>query len=497
MDKNTPEITIKDFYKGLASSPYTQDGAFADSRNLDVFNYPGLARGSYKLVEKAVAYGVSLTSQPLFSVVDPLTRYIYIITDYSNILQSTDNGTIWATHTYSPALTTQVLGFAIWKGCLFVARVRSGFPTQVCIDVQNLTSGTWYYTFKSFTPNVPPTVNGKYFVSMKGSLSSPEWFYIGIGNTVSSIHELTTFDGNPAGDGTTFNWEANAITIPLGYTITCMEELKDKMLLGTNGNQCSIFVWDKASTLFDFALTVNENMICSMLNIDDIVYVMTGTQGRLFYYQESGLVFLTKVPGDINSASVYVFPNGMACRNGRLIFAAGGTSEGAYNIYSLFNGVLNIENAPSNATGGTIGTLLVTQNNTLLVGWAHPSATAAYGIDVSQSSNYYTDYTSYFETLLYNVGSNFNFANYAQIEAKFSKVLASGDGIRIRYRTNPGVAWGTGNTDPDIIAVMDYATYGAKAFIYSPVRVSGIENIQLKVEFKGSAQLLELTLIPS
>lgn len=50
-------MLINNFQRGLTSSPYAVDGAFAKSAGLDVFSQPGIARINYKPLKKSAASG--------------------------------------------------------------------------------------------------------------------------------------------------------------------------------------------------------------------------------------------------------------------------------------------------------------------------------------------------------------------------------------------------------------------------------------------------------
>lgn len=60
-------ISIKDFHKGQASSPYVNDGAYSKSANLDVFSQPGIARINYLPVKKSAASGANEVTELIYS----------------------------------------------------------------------------------------------------------------------------------------------------------------------------------------------------------------------------------------------------------------------------------------------------------------------------------------------------------------------------------------------------------------------------------------------
>jgi hypothetical protein len=163
----------------------------------------------------------------------------------------------------------------------------------------------------------------------------------------------------------------------------------------------------------------------------------------------------------------------------------------------------NIENLVSNlATSNVrIGSLCYNggyfTGESFLVGWKSGSGTgASYGIDSVNSGTYYSAYTSYFETQLFQVGSVLEPANYSQVEIQLSKPLVSGDGIRIRMRKDLNTSFGTGSSDSDILATITPENYKS-ASILAPCRITGVSQFQLRVEFSGSSEIIEMTLVPS
>lgn len=60
-------LIIKDFHKGLSSSPYLADGAYSKGAGLDVFSQPGIARINYKPVKKSAASGANEVTELIYS----------------------------------------------------------------------------------------------------------------------------------------------------------------------------------------------------------------------------------------------------------------------------------------------------------------------------------------------------------------------------------------------------------------------------------------------
>ena len=88
-----------------------------------------------------------------------------------------------------------------------------------------------------------------------------------------------------------------------------------------------------------------------------------------------------------------------------------------------------------------------------------------------------------------------NPGNYSQIEIHLSKQMVTGNGLRIRLRQNSSTPWDISGGS-DIIAIITPDKYPGSSFT-APCRVSGVQQLQLRVEFLGSTELIEMSLIPS
>ena len=509
----TPEITIKDWYKGMSSSPHTYDGAIAKSVNLDIFNYPGVVRGNFQLFNYG---GSTITGQvrwtvPYFSTTG---TYTYFALDNSNkVYKSTDGGRTWSVVTHTGASSGHGNGMAIWKDYLFVAGDDR-------IDVYGPLSGTpsWTNDFKGLNGN--PTAH-QVEISWHPMLASSQdnILYIGDLFQLASLQEVSGKTFNP-GDNSTFTWNPTALSIPMVYSIRCLTELRQNILIGTyqgyrpvDSKKAAIFPWNRSGTSaymsFDYPIIIYECGIHAMKNIDDQVYIVAGNEGKLFKLTESNLTYLGKPPIDLRDGFIEVYPDAIESIRGR-VFVGYSSSDssplsfipGIYS-YDQNSGKFNIENLVSNLaiSNVVIGSLCYNggyySGESFLVGWKSGSGTGAkYGIDSVNSWTYYSPYTSYFETQLFQVGSVLEPANYSQVEIQLSKPLVSGDGIRIRMRKDLDTPFGTGNNDSDILATITSDNYKS-ASILAPCRITGVSQFQLRVEFKGSAEIIEMTLVPS
>jgi len=106
----------------------------------------------------------------------------------------------------------------------------------------------------------------------------------------------------------------------------------------------------------------------------------------------------------------------------------------------------------------------------------------SYGIDLSSATSYAygTDYSGYFESMLYTVGTINNKKTFEQLEFQLDRELATDEGIRIKYRVNLTDAWTT-------IGTYTYATLGAKISHNVIPGIPACELLQIRVEFKGTS----------
>jgi hypothetical protein len=144
---------------------------------------------------------------------------------------------------------------------------------------------------------------------------------------------------------------------------------------------------------------------------------------------------------------------------------------------------LTVENTISTgnvgAAGGvSIGGLCSVANDYYLLGWKDGST---YGIDrVGANGHRYTSYTAYFDSALYHVGIPNALRTFNEIEFQLAQPLASGQGIKLSYRTDNTSAF----TE---IGTFDFATYTAIQGKSVPANIPAAQYVQIRVALTTGA----------
>lgn len=106
-----------------------------------------------------------------------------------------------------------------------------------------------------------------------------------------------------------------------------------------------------------------------------------------------------------------------------------------------------------------------------------------YGLDLLSSTSYYdgtNTYHGYFESPLYMVGTKLNLRQFSECEFYLVKELATGEGVRIKWRVNLTDSWTT-------LGTYTYAALGAITSHNVRVNIPATEFIQVRVELLGTS----------
>lgn len=418
------DIIINNFQNGWSQSPYLTGGAVAKAVNLDIFDYPGVARINYEpVLESATTGDHTVTAYPVFFAKDPGNAgHYYCLDSAAQLYKSDDSGDTWTKLTHTPT-SAAGLGLAIWKDHLFIIEDTS-------IDIYGPLSSNPAFTWDNWESGNALTSSAWHpaFVSRNDG-----YLYIGNAGQVAQLQEVAGQTFVP-GTGATYTWTKDKITLPKdkvtgasGYIVRALEEQREDLLIGSyHGNAADldvssyIFVWDRSSTTFDFPIFVPEVGIRAMLNVGNRVYVLAGDHGRMYQYSEAGLIYLSQLPHDYDNVTSGIYGGAMAYWRGKFYIGAIRTPSTTFTpagIYS-FNPRTNkwtLEFLISTGEDGS-GThtyvepraVFAPSSTTLLIGWrSDAGVTPAYGIDrVRDSFNRYDGYAAYLESFLYLVGAN-------------------------------------------------------------------------------------------
>jgi hypothetical protein len=461
--------------QGIAQSPHI---GFGDVRNLDIYSVPGIAKLNNILVKKT---GTTVDAQVWWMVQNPANTAEFFALDANGVVYtSTDSGATWSEVSDRGGAGQ---GLAIWNGYLFVAETTT-------IDVYGplASSPTWTDNWKTIDSD---TLWHPMFVSKNdGKL------YGGAGRYVFSLEELTTFDPSSA---PTYTFTQQALDLPENYRIKCIEELGNNLMLGTwQGSNvydlrvADIFPWDRSSASFGQPIVMAEFGVHAMRNTGNSLVVLAGINGTIFRCDGVNAYPIGQLPQDLSGGKYLEFyPGAIENYKNKVFFGVGqgGSTAipgmGVYSLYQTSKGnILNLEHLVSTLSDGSTNplkptALLPVTRDILLVGWRD---NATYGIDLTTATSYAytTNYSGYFESPLYMVGTLFNSMAYTELEFQLAKKLAAGEGIQVKYRTDLTESFTTVGT---------YTFNLLGAITAHKIKTSGIrpcQMIQIRVELLGT-----------
>src|SRR3990167_8785147 len=418
--------------QGIAPSPHK---GFGDMRNLDIDSVPGAVKLNNILANASAS---AVTARVNWIVRDPVTvANFYAVDTAGDVYVSTDSGATFAALGTQPTAGGAGQGLAIWKDYLFCARATA-------VDLYGPLSGTpaWRNSWAGLTLTTDSLWHPMLVSKLDGEL------YIGAGRYVSNVAEASgqNFTWN---DTNTYTATAAALTLPEDYRVKCLAEQGNNLMIGTwvgtniyDNKIADIFPWDGTSTSYNDPIQINENGVNAMINIGGSLYVLAGIEGKVYKSNGVQAWVIGQIPLSVANISggkyLEPYPGAITQFKGRLFFGVSSASTSGMGIYSLketsIGNILNMEHfVDSEGVGGTnpleIGALMGVTRDSLLVGY-RDNATYRIAKTTATSYAYATDYGGFFESPLYQVGTHLNRRQFSELEFKFAKELASGEGIR-------------------------------------------------------------------
>jgi hypothetical protein len=233
-----------------------------------------------------------------------------------------------------------------------------------------------------------------------------------------------------------------------------------------------------------------------MKNIGNILIVLAGIGGTIFRSDGVNAIPIGQMPQDLTGGKYLEWYPGAICSYKNKIFFGvgngGTTAISGMGVYSLFQtgrgNVLNLEHQISTLSTGAsnplkVSALLPISRDTIQIGWRD---NVIFGIDLSSSTSFAfgTDYSGYFVTPLFTVGSNLNEYKFSQIEFNLARPLRTTEGIKLEYRKDL-------TADFTTIGTFNYATWGAilSKNIVAEIsnEIKSCEQIQFKISLNGSS----------
>ncbi len=359
---------------------------------------------------------------------------------------------------------TGCYGLFIFKNYLFWIFNVSG--TMYAYYISSLSSG--WSAWSDLTSGVTFTVTNNHYAYW--STAPNNMCFICNGNQVASIQEVAGKTFNPT-DNTTYTITAGAIILAKSEIATWIDQLFTNLLV-VSKNKIYPADLTQLPTLsaLGFPTFITENIVATV-NIKNIIYVLAGTKGNIYYY--NGYLFdkLYKMPDSIAESYDGVWywggnaPGNFATGAGIPLmgkndmiyfgasFAGGNTSASFQNgIFSLSltdtplqtsqSGVLQLENNLTSAETGFAADAAYT-----LIDYAPNNQTINYmsawytgsvgGVDINDTTQLINDGSAYIITDLIKVGNSITPKTFSQLEITFTNTLVTGQSVQILYRTQP------------------------------------------------------------
>jgi len=481
-------LVISNWQNGIAPSPYL---GFQRIVNCDISSSPGGLKVNRKTAKKTAT---TVDAQVNWIVRDPDTPANIFALDANGVLyKSANSGTSWA-EVSNRGGTGQ--GLAVQWGYVFVIGDDGASGGQ--IDVMKISDSSWTTDWQTvdydslWSPMIVSKNDGK--------------IYGGAGQYIFSIEQNSGQVFVPA-TGATFTFTQQALDLPENYRIKCLTELGSTLMIGTwqgasvfqirNGD---IFPWDRSSTSFNLPIELFENGVHAMITIQNQLYIFAGVTGTIYVSNGYSTQKLAQIPESLVSVTtdtaggLYEFyPGSVMNYRGKIYFGIGNNvaTVGVFSV-DIQTGVLNVEHlistgedgSTSSATTQSVTALLATSCIDFLLGWQD---NATYGIDLTSLK--YTGFAAFAESALYQIGTKKRPEAFTEVECLLSKPLATGQGVKIKYRrsltTTPTTSstWttireylysGTADADTKIVA-------GAMS-INDIFKIDDITSLQIRVE---------------
>lgn len=311
--------------------------------------------------------------------------------------------------------------------------------------------------------------------------SEDDFVYFCNGRDVGSIKEATDQEFSST-DDTTYTFNRSAVDLPFGDQSSYLEELGINVLIGGK-NTNRIYPWDRSSTSFNLTLRVPERGIHRMKNIGDVVYILAGTKGNIYYTQGTYVRPFLEISDYVtNNSSVEtaseVSWGGIDTRDGALIVGVDGQTSGNDGVFLVYpDARYVIDNTPS--AGSELPTSLLSFDEYYYIGHSE-------GLD-KVGTTLYSGYETVLQSDLRIVSTKTEKAQFSTIEAIIAKPASTGN-IRVKYRQDTSSSFSS--------AIATFSADGTSTSFRGDIGLIDMEKIQLQVEMDGEIELRYIALYP-
>jgi len=328
--------------------------------------------------------------------------------------------------------------------------------------------------------------------------------YIGNENrlaTITNIYTIVTAAGTGSVVNAIGSWVLNASCfstgMPTGRIIQSLVEYNRYVCIvtcqgdGNSGNTRIYFMdrgtLDPSKTSFSLSIGVDipERKIRQIVNQNNRLIFFGPDTGTFYTTNTVTYSVLARIPGRIQGQTFTVYPNAITIVNNEVLFGIGGVYNSAYDmtygVYSLREGSLMCKNTISTGSYGQAGAVYIgflqdVSIDTYLVGWQDAST---YGVDTT-GTTIGTNFNCWIESPMYDCGDPEMPATFNKIKIEMGTALVAptsgNQQIRLSYR-------GSVNTTYLPIITLSSANYLGYNAIHIPARISGLNGLQVKIEF--------------
>jgi len=490
------KYSIKDFYKGKATSPFVGDGAFANSSSLDVLSQPGMAKIGLLPVSGSQT---ALTGFPIdFAQNTNDSASLYFAGDDENVYRLTV-----ATMAISKLDSSRGNNCAVFNND----------------NVANLYS---VYRKKLYKYTIATTTWSEIGTNAVTSLDVKDNHAMFVSRNDGRLYIAGTFTSGTFGIGmldSADSFTQKAFVIPAEFKPIAINELGLYLVISakklnstseSNIEETTYFFWDRTASTADNIISIPESNMHNFINTGSALYVTGGKNGSVYKLSESGFSYYAQIPFDYDTKKVLIgnttttqggnsFDSACWWKNKLMVGVS--SLEGLYpaGIYALKGGSTVHEYLPSHGDDAStndvyIGCMTTGVDANLYFGWKRVvGETTTYGVDKVSATNYRVPSTTYVESLFYKLSDKFVGEKAIQrIEVRLSKPLATGHAVTIKYRKGIEDSWTT-------LGTKTYATDGALASLVF-TSILNVENVQIRVELTTGAsstttpEILEINL---
>ena len=491
---NSPLI-IKNFQKGIAHSSYL---GFEEIRGLNITDKPGVCFPNYSLTKESS----TTIDQKIIDTCWDNQGQLWAV-GATKLFKRTTAG-IWSSITLT-GTPGAIVGVAFFGATTVKSKgwiiLFNGTTTDI-LDLADET--TWIDNWAALGGSI---ANRPSIVATDGVL------YFGMGNNNLGSLTENTLDGFAPGTGASYTVKNNsdpALDIKKDFVIRDLVELGNKLLIcgakSGDNNSAIIFPWDKDATTFNIPIILHEDGDAAgwqTISIGLKTYIQVGKRGKWYITNGTEALLFAQMPITLTAlipASTLLNRKAIDIVNGLIYFGMSADStQKSMGIYSLNpnTGAINFEYLISTNKDGSVDSIEVTSINSLgnkkFISTFSDSASSTFGADKINTTRYTSDLV-YLVSRFYRVGGKVDKRTFNTIEIQLSKPLASGDSVKLYYRTAQNGSWlnvqngavedAVGDTFSFISTVGDQS-----AMINTTIKV---ENIQFKCALNDEAELLEI-----